>query len=428
MTDIIRYKTKIREVVEIEYGEPVFKKRVIILEELTKNGLTIELPSCLSKYLYDQFRNSPISNAKNAADVICPFLNYTRFKVIEDDEEIFNNLSSKGLYGLNFYHIANYINFCIFVKKISRKTASQYTDQLMDFYEYLVAYNLLDTTKVKFKTKTIKSGKRKGQTIKVNPFKKAPYKIHYPNPKLKDKSKLNNMEEYLWQLFLQTSQKFAPDITLGIAFQMFGGLRRGEVINLTLKSVKFSKLTRGEIDESRMLLLIRNRQSELFNFREKLDLSKCGVKKERDQQVINFNGRLYGYYKNHMNLRDKILSKTGSTTNALFVDENGLPMSGVRYEQRWAKVKREFLKALDLNAYSYYIDLNKDNSVWGTHIGRGIFSNLCLIYGLAKTADELKNWRGDEHPDSSKPYVDAFKVSGIMIRSLNLISQDVKVV
>lgn len=428
MEEIIRYKSTIREITEIEYGEPVPQKRVVIFEELTQNGITIKLPSCLNKYLYNQFRNCPISNAKNAADVICPFLNYIRFKVIEDDEEIFDDLSSKGLYGLNFYHIADYINFCILVKKISKKTANQYVDQLMNFYEYLAAYNLVDTSKVSFKTKTIKSGKRKGQSIKDNPFKKAPFKIHYPSPKLKDKSKLNNMEEYLWQLFLQTSQKFAPDITLGIAFQMFGGLRRGEVVNLTLKSVKFSNSNRGETDKSRMLLLIRNRQSELFNCRDKLDLSKCGVKKERDQQVINFNGRLYDYYKNHIDFRNKLSVKTNCTNNALFIDENGLPMSGVRYEQRWAKVKREFLKALDLNSYSYYIDLNENNSVWGTHIGRGIFSNLCLIYGLAKTSDELKNWRGDSHPDSSKPYVDAFKVSGIMIKSLNLISEDVKVV
>lgn len=426
MAGIIRYKTKIIEVTEIECGESVLRKRVVIMEELTENGLTVELPSCLTKYLYDQFRNCPISNAKNAADVICPFLNYIKFKVLEEDEEIFEMLPSLGLYGLTFYHIANYINFCILVKKISRKTANQYTDQLMDFYEYLVAYNLVDHNKVKFQYKTIKGGPRKGKKSKFNPFKKAPYKIHYPSYKLKDKSKINNMEEELWQLFLQTSQKFAPDITLGVAFQMFGGLRRGEVVNLILNAVKLNKSNREKNDESRMLILIRNRQVELFNSRDNIDLSKCGVKKERDQQVINFNGRLYDYFKNHMDLRNKILDKTGSVTNALFVDEKGLPMSGEKYQRRWAKVKREFLKVLDLNAYGYYVELAKENSIWGTHIGRGIFSNLCLIYGLAKTSDELKNWRGDTHPDSSKPYVDAFKVSGIIIKSLNFLSKDVK--
>ena len=215
-------------------------------------------------------------------------------------------------------------------------------------------------------------------------------------------------------------------ITLGIAFQMFGGLRRGEVVNLTLRAVKEKRSAKDSYDESRMILLIRNRQSELFNSMEKIDLSKCGVKKERDQQVINFNGKLYDYYRKHMKLRDKILDKTKSNTKALFVDENGSPMSGAKYEQQWAKVKKEFLKSLELNSYSYYSEFSKDNSIWSTHIGRGIFSNLCLIYGLAKTADELKNWRGDEHPDSSKPYIDTFKVSGLILKSLNLISEDTK--
>ena len=51
MSEIIRYKAKIKEVTEIEYKKVITKKRVVIVEELSKDGLIIELQSFLNKYL-----------------------------------------------------------------------------------------------------------------------------------------------------------------------------------------------------------------------------------------------------------------------------------------------------------------------------------------------------------------------------------------
>lgn len=422
MKGLVRYKVKEKMVSELCAGKTIMVKRAVIIEEFTDyRGIKIELPSALNGYLYNSFKNSPISNAKNAADVICPFLNYIKLQVIEDDDEYFNAIEKKGIFGLNFYHAASYLNYCIDVKKISRATALKYTDQILDFYQYLIDLEMLDKS-VKFTYTLAKvSGGKKKQKIRDNPFKNAKYKVHYPSESKTKKTKLNNMEEHIWQLFLQVSEKYAPSITLGIAFQMFGGLRRGEVVNLMVNSIRKQR----EKDISRMTLYIRKNQSLLFKDR-KIELSKCGVKKERDQEVFNFNSQLYKYYENHLNFRSKLLKETGKVSEALFVDENGDAMCGVRYEQLWKKVKKKFLDALQLNSYSQYYEFCKEKNTWGTHIGRGIFTNLCLEYNFAKTARELANLRGDKYEDSSQPYIDQFKLSRKVAKTLNIIGADVE--
>lgn len=42
----------------------------------------------------------------------------------------------------------------------------------------------------------------------------------------------------LVQRFIKIAQDVAPDITLGICFQFFGGLRTGEVVNLTKEAIE----------------------------------------------------------------------------------------------------------------------------------------------------------------------------------------------
>ena len=42
----------------------------------------------------------------------------------------------------------------------------------------------------------------------------------------------------LVQRFIKITQDVAPDIALGICFQFFGGLRTGEVVNLTKEAIE----------------------------------------------------------------------------------------------------------------------------------------------------------------------------------------------
>lgn len=416
---LVRYKVKEKEISEV-VGNSLEKKKIAVIYEeyINDNGVSIEIPSSLNRYLR-KWKEVSINNAKNIADTLCPFLNYVKMQVIEDDDENFNILKEKGLYGLNFYHAASYIQHCISVKKNKLSTVEQYTIRILDFYDYLVDLDVLDKKQVKFKyiTRTINGVPRK---FRKNPLKEEPYYVAYPSKENAQLRKIVNMEEHLWLLFLDISEKYAPDITFGIALQMFGGLRRGEIVNLIISDIK----TTSTKDKSKMDVFIRDRIEELFKDRTDIELAKCSVKKPRNQTVFNFNSKLYKYYENHLINRNKLLSENKRITPALFVDKEGQAMSGVRYEQRWGKVKKEFLKALELDSYSSYIGLSK--FIWGTHIGRGIFTNLCLTYGLAKDSRTLANLRGDKYLYSSQPYIDEFKKAKIITQTLNIMAEDVE--
>ncbi|WP_338658556.1 hypothetical protein [Paraclostridium sordellii] len=420
MNGLVKYRVIERYVEEVINSRLVKNKRVVIIEEFTsKDGVSISIPSALNSILYPKFKNKSVATARNYADVICPFLNYIKVQVTDGEDEKFDILLKEGLYGLNFYHACSYLNYCIDSKGISYETAMQYTEHILNFYHHLDCLKILKSD-VKFTYTMAKvPGSKARRRVRDNPFKDEPYTVSYPSKNRKKKRKLNNMDEHLWNLFLKISKQYTPDITLGIVFQMFGGLRRGEVVNLDINSIKKSR----KENISQLMLIIRNRQLELFKDRD-VNISKCGVKRERDQVVFNFNGELVEYIDVHLKLRNEILKRNSKYSEALFVDENGNAMCGITYEKIWSKLKKEFLKELSLNIYSEFKDF--DESTWGTHIGRGIFSNLCLEYGLASNARELANLRGDIFEDSSKPYVDLFKVSGKVMKSLNFIGADVK--
>lgn len=422
MSEEIWYKVREKSVNEVKNKEIITTKRVVIMETYRDNdGIEFQIPSILNGYLYESFKNTSINNAKNAAYVLCSFLNYVKLQVIEDDDELFEAIKKKGLYGLDFYHVASYLNFCLDIKNNADSTVKSYEKQILKFYKYLKDAGILGkSVKLTYVLAKVQ-GSNKKKLIIENPFDKKGTKVHYSGNKKGRKIKLNNMEEHIWQLFLEVSEKYEPSITLAIAYQMFGGLRRGEIVNLCLNSVKKER----SFDRSMMCLFIRDNQENIFNTKD-VELDKCQVKKERDQQVFNFNSRLHEYYNKHLKLRENILKVNKKKTEALFVDNNGDAMDGKTYQRFWSRVKRRFLIALKESSYSYYYDFCNQESVWSTHIGRGIFTNLCLEYGLAKTARELANLRGDRNEKSSIPYIDLFKQAKKIIKTLNILGEDVE--
>ena len=424
----VRYKNKEEDVRIIVAGRYELVKRVVIYQEMTdkKIGVTIELPSVLNGYLEKYKNNASTSNAKNAADTICTFLNYCKNEVELEPTAEFEILKKKGLGALNFYHAASFLNECIEEKKISYSTSMQYTERILDFYQFLTDLGILDKKTVHFTyTSYDVLGQDERERKRNNPFKNAKYLVSYPDKNKGKKRKLNNIDEYLWQLFLKASEKVAPNITLGIAFQLFGGLRRGEVINLALEDI-IHEIKRDPLgikkDSTKMDIVIKDRQMEFFIGRN-VDLSKCGVKQPGEQQIFNFNGKLYDYYNNHIESRNKILAQNSVTTSALFVDNNGLPMSGKQFEQNWTRVKNKFLKILEEDSFKHYNELTNEVR-WSTHIGRGIFTNLCLGYGLAKDVRTLANLRRDAKTTSSQPYIDNFYISKQIVKSLEHIASD----
>lgn len=93
------------------------------------------------------------------------------------------------------------------------------------------------------------------------------------------------------------------------------------------------------------------------------------------------------------------------TTEAVFIDEKGLPMTNYTYANKFAKLKKVFIQKLEeaedfeAQAYAMYLKSYK----WKTHICRGIFSN--QVANATNSIGEIALWRGDSSMASALTYL-----------------------
>lgn len=91
-----------------------------------------------------------------------------------------------------------------------------------------------------------------------------------------------------------------------------------------------------------MWLIIQDNQEELFgHLSSKYDVQ---VKRPREVFVLN-DQRLWEIYHNHMERLKKLEKEWEYKNNkALFISNNGLPLSGAGYAKRFHRVKKDFRK------------------------------------------------------------------------------------
>ena len=197
-------------------------------------------------------------------------------------------------------------------------------------------------------------------------------------------------------LFLETAQAVAPDIAFGVYLQIFGGLRRGEVVNVLRKDLKLS----GSYGSEGISVKI-GYKPELWTRLK--DVSKCKVKRDTSIFPVQFIQIIPPIVEplveelfDRLERRKKI-----NYANALFIDEQGNPMSGAVYEERFLAIKNVFLDRVK-NEYPVYYNLLKEKP-WSTHIGRGIYTN--LIARLVKSPAELALLRADKTLEAALVYL-----------------------
>ncbi|MEK3794742.1 hypothetical protein MKX42_23660 [Paenibacillus sp. FSL R7-0204] len=213
----------------------------------------------------------------------------------------------------------------------------------------------------------------------------SPFSPIYPGVKAKE------IEHFLppqfLPLFFEIALIEANPILLGIYFQMFGGLRVSEVLNITRPSIK-RKLT-GEMVVS---LNLRNLRSDLRT-------ANAAVKRPRQQRIYSVNDWLELFYENHINTY-----KSTDGSGALFVNRNGQAMTESTYRQYFNKVKTKFIQSLKTgNLDEIILGNHLEKIKWSTHIGRGTFSN--QLAEIAENPYDLSQPRGDKSLMSSLSYL-----------------------
>lgn len=388
-------KYVVREKTIRECNRPDFKYPVIMEQFILPNNQIVELPSIFNKFTYNKYKNKPISIPKNENTTIAQFLNYVREQVLLGEDDAFALLKEKKIGRLNFYHLAEFLNYSVDVCDNSYSTIKQKERRLMDFYKQLTSANLIN---VKWQYNMVFDPEENNKKrVSQSPLDTIEYQVHYPSRK-KKYDKIVDLNDSDIDLLLNICEEKVPDILFAVTLCMFGGLRKGEVVNLRTKDLRLFN------DRNIMVADIKDRP-ELFIGRL---LSESGAKKPRHQVILNDNGRLYEYYEKHMDYRLKTLSDKNTITQALFVDSNGNAMTGSNYIHRFDKLKKLFLKAKELDEYTEFLRLSENK--WGSHICRGIFTNMCVRRGYARSIEELRNLRGDKNNSSSEPYWNRFTI------------------
>jgi len=383
------YKFVVKEIKEFDSGNTT----VSIMIQNLNTGLIIPHPITEFITVKYAFHGKSLNSQLLPARIVCRFLNFI-LKAIDEKDTLFMQLSITGLSKLNLYHGSKYISH-LTKSGLSRNTVKLYEGVLNNFYVFLNENKYISET-IEIEYDYYKNKK----TVK-SLFTKSYLQTQYP-PSIKKRTKLKlkdfgkNRYE-LMTLFIQVARKVSPDIALGICFQFYGGLRRGEVVNIITSNLHVTpreSLIVNIMDNRKILFPhLEDTSSEFPKRTNYLTPNLC-------TQMIIDTPLVWEVYFNHMNYLKNISSNNNS---AVFINKDGNPMSGKVYDRRFKKVKKHFLaELLKQGRYEDYVLLSE--SYWSTHIGRGIYSN--ILFDMNLTPTQIAIARGDTNINSSMEYVD----------------------
>lgn len=383
----------IKEVIErpiLSNGEEKIKESVVILLKNLDNNRCVIHP--LTSFLL-QWDNCELNTILKVANEIVPFLNY----ILIDNCDSYE---LNSLWDITFEHGSDYLN--VLGETRSRSTVKSTERTLTKFYFFLTKKKLLKTIVLEDFTFTKKTNGSGHKTESISsPFEG----VIYPDAELKNI--LHHLPNELVLPFLNTALYKVPRIALGVYLQMFGGLRIGEVVNISKGNITL----KGPYGQNGMVVRVQKQplRPDLKN-----NDGKGGVKTPRYQTIFSCFGLLSKLYKYHLDRFDV----DGEV--ALFVNSDGNALTERSYRGDFEKLKEEFISTLeksdDLKLRGYGISLRQKK--WSTHIGRGVFSN--LVSDVADTAVEIALARGDKSLDSALSYTsDAEKLAKKVESNLN---------
>lgn len=399
-------ETKLKEIVD----KVTVNRTVISIGIRNKIDGTIA-PSPLTDFIIKFYEtlDGRLNTIKAPANVLTRFLNFVNSKIDENDPD-FTGLRHEGIKGLNLQHASRFLTHQAVTKGNKRETINYYENYLSKFYVFLHAQGLTNNYSVTDGKILTRYGEKRIKYVNFNDAAEPPIKP----PKNQGGQNFKKLKDFgenriiIVNEFIAVANSLYPEIALGIALMFYGGLRRGEVVNLTRDSIRFEH-------NSFCIVEIRNRTNVLFAHIK--NNSKNQVKVERDQMVLS-SPIIDTLYKSHL----KYLSKHNfKNSKALFINRDGNPITGKSFEEKFNGIRKEYEKELSKNLnrrtdYDYIKGVR-----WSNHIGRGVFTNLLLSIGMPLT--EVAIARGDSSPDSLFAYIEELNAQASLEKGAEIISQ-----
>lgn len=352
---------------ELRNGTLVHQCLIVVTNE---EGLFVVHP--LSNILLKD-KSKKYNTQKSKAQAIVSFLNW-----YNENHFVFNEEEPR-LSKLDFFKVEYFLNTLVEEGK-SASTIASVKKGMISLLSFLMDNNMLEEEMV------LEYQKRK---LREGDF----FELHSNPSRHSNNDLIHEIRKEYIAAFLDLAFKHVNPIALGVCMQIFGGLRSGDCVNLTRDSVT-SKGAYGtfglELD-----IKFRDLRPDLKDYD-----GSSGVKKPR-RQVVFPNKFLPEFYEHHLRNYEDTSGK-----NALFIDTQGLPMTGRTYQYYFQKLKRIFIDSLlssnNLEAVTYGMYLNSKK--WSTHIGRGTFSN--WISEATANPLDVALARGDSSLQSALTYME----------------------
>lgn len=379
-----KFKRKYRFVVRSVWGQyaansdgtPISKQYVVLKIKDVETESEIIHP--ISDFVLSNWKHRSFNTMKASAFTVAMFLNF----LLENK----GHYNLKNLSQLEPVHGTAFLNELTY-NKTPKKTVKKHERILTSFFKFLIEKGIMMESKFELKEQLIPNYSK---TVTKSPFKEVEYfnnSTSYSIHQLPD--------EYILR-FLEVAYQVNSCISLGIYMQFFGGLRTGEVCNLRVKDLQLL----GPYGEDGFLLNLsadRHLRDDLVN-----TTGSDYIKSKRWQIVFGFKNWSGLFYKRHMS--SQFLEHV-SGDSPLFINRDGLALTGASYYYHFKKVKAVFLRTLreSPHAQDRLNAIVLESGKWSSHLGRGVFSNL-----LAEEAENLYDVsfpRGDKSFQSVKPYL-----------------------
>jgi len=355
--------------------QPITKQYVVLKIKNIETKSEVIHP--LTEFILINWKHLSFNTMKSSAYTIVMFLNF-----LIDNKQYYN---LKNLSQLEILHGSAFLNELTYTKT-PKQTVKRHEIILTRFFDFLFDKEIIN---YEIKEKLVMNNSNERVVLK-SPFLEVEYyqsNTHYSIHQLPD--------EYILR-FLEVAYQLNSCISLAVYMQFFGGLRTGEICNLRVKDVQLL----GSYGEEGFILNL----TEDRHLRDDLNNTAGSdyIKSKRWQIVLGFKNWSKLFFEKHSSSQ---LPKGVSGESPLFINRDGLALSGSSYYYHFTKIKEAFLKTLRESGSSKdrLNAITLEASKWSSHLGRGVFSNL-----LAEEADNLYDIsfpRGDKSFNSVKPYL-----------------------
>ena len=280
-----------------------------------------------------EFMGKSLNTSDGPARKVCRFLNYCLDRIKQEDEN-YLKLAEKGLSGLERIHASRFIT-SLTLDGLQHSTVKDYERYLTNFYVYLKEMKLIDES---FEIHQVIPKKRNSnqptryyesifQEPGIQPRLPSRQTTKKKPAKLKD---FGSDKRILTNQFINIARDIESGIALGLCFQFYGGLRRGEAVNIGRGEiiVDYRQSMEVQIKDNRAKFFSRLKDTKAENPKRLNYLSTIMTR-----QTILDNDLVWAVYDEHMK-RLEVLSKNKKIRNhqALFFDADGNPMSGKVYD------------------------------------------------------------------------------------------------